>query len=117
MRATLGSDNALFKSASRLLDIKVKDGEVITGSGRGPVAGAHASLETTGDIERRVTATRLLATGVFALALRKKKDHRTLWLTIEGPTFQAVVEVDPKREAIARRWVAQFNTRAATPAG
>lgn len=106
----------LFNSNSRLLNVKVKNGEITTKNGSGPVAGAHASIETTGDIERRITATRLLATGVFALALRKKKDHRTLWLTIEGPTFQAVVEVDPAREQIARRWIAQFNTRAAVTA-
>jgi hypothetical protein len=79
----------------------------------GPLVGAHATLETTGDVHRRVTATRLLATGVFAFALKKKRDDRTLWLTIEGHGFQAVAEVDPKNERVARAWMAEFNTRAA----
>jgi hypothetical protein len=104
-----------FNAQGRILGIKVKDGQVTARSGRGPLAGARATLETTGDVHRRVTATRLLTTGVFAFALKKKRDDRTLWLTIDGPGFQAVVEVNPKNERVARAWMAEFNTRAAQP--
>jgi hypothetical protein len=102
-----------FNAQGRILGVKVKDDQVTARSGRGPLAGAHATLETTGDVHRRVTATRLLATGVFAFALKKKHDDRTLWLTIEGQGFQAVAEVEPKNERVARQWMAEFNTRAA----
>lgn len=39
-------------------------------------------VETIGELSSRVTATRLLAVGVFALALRKKKDSRAAFLTV-----------------------------------
>jgi hypothetical protein len=32
--------------------------------------------------------------------------------SVDGDGFQAVTEVSPKRESEARRWVAEFNTRA-----
>jgi hypothetical protein len=104
--------DAALRSGARALGLTIRNERVKHRSGEGPIAGATARLESSGDIERRITATRLVGLGVFALAFRKKKDHRTFWLTIDGAGYQILVEVDPKREAAARRWVTQFNNRA-----
>jgi hypothetical protein len=102
----------LFNHDANQLGLRIRNGEVIHRSGRGPIAGATAHVETSGDIERRITATRLLLTGPFALALRKKKDHRALYLTIDGQGFQILVELRPKQERAARTWAVAFNNRA-----
>lgn len=39
--------------------------------------------ETQQEIERRITATRILLVGIFALAFRKKRAHKHGFLTIE----------------------------------
>ena len=49
---------------------------------------------------------------VFAFGLRKKKDGRELFLTVEGDDFAFVVEFDPKRQAEARQFAAKINTAA-----
>lgn len=54
---------------------------------------AHASIETAGEIRKRVTATRLVATGVFAFALKKKEDDRTIFLTVEGDGWAFVASM------------------------
>lgn len=63
--------------------------ELIEGYGdaakRYPLAGITARVEDTGALTQRVTATRLVALGVFALAAPKKQDNRVLYLTVEGP--------------------------------
>ncbi|MGE5343104.1 MAG: hypothetical protein ACM3SY_16645 [Candidatus Omnitrophota bacterium] len=54
------------------------------------------AVEDRSTIERRITATRLLTIGVFALAFKKKKEHPSFYLTIEfldGPIeSQAIFE-------------------------
>ncbi len=92
--------------------VKIKDGMVIHRQGRGPVAGARATVDTAGDIDRRITASRLLLTGPFAFGLRKKKDNRELYLTVEGEGFAFVEEVDPKKGKQARAFAARLNTLA-----
>lgn len=82
----------------------------------GPVAGARASVETAGDIDRRVTVTRLVLTGPFAFALRKKKDKRQLFLLVEGEGFGFVVEVNPKKVAEAHKFALKVNLAAKTDA-
>lgn len=57
----------------------------------GSVVGASAAVESVGEIHRRITATRLILTGPFALAFRKATDHRELYLTVEGCGFAFVV--------------------------
>jgi hypothetical protein len=111
-RTLSGMRDLQFNLLSIRIGATIQNGQVTVGGTTGPVAGARASVDTSGDIERRITATRLVLTGPFALAFRKKKDRRALWLTIDGDGFQAVTEVSPKREAEARRWAAEFNTRA-----
>lgn len=49
-----------------------------------PVAGARATVDSAGAIDKRVTATRLILTGPFAFGLRKKKDTRELVLAGGG---------------------------------
>jgi hypothetical protein len=77
---------------------------------RYPAAGAHASVETEGEIVRRYTATRLVLAGPLALAFKKKKDRRELYLTVEGNGFAFVVECNPKKGAEARQFAAKINT-------
>ena len=94
--------------------VEIADDEVRTrktGEG-GPVAGAHATVETSGELSRRITATRLATTGVFALALKKKRGERQLSLTVTGTGFEFVVELDPDKQADARRFAARLNTAA-----
>ena len=85
--------------------------------GRRPLSGVVARVEAGEDLHRRVTATRVVLTGVFALAL-KKKAGGTSFLTIEGPGFAWVEEVDRKKKEKAVEFAAKVNAaaRAAEPA-
>jgi hypothetical protein len=66
-----------------------------------PVAGARITVDR-GESARRLTATRVALTGVFALAL--KKDVTKLFITVEGTDGSAmVVECPAKKEGAARR--------------
>jgi hypothetical protein len=76
----------------------------------GPVAGAIARVEAAADIEKRITATRLLAVGVFAFAWKKKSG--SIYLTVEGDGFEFVVEVPVKKEADARQFASKINNAA-----
>ena len=80
--------------------------------GRHPLEGVSATVEAGEELRRRVTATRVLATGVFALAL-KKKSGGTFFLTIEGPGFAWVEEVGRKDHEKALRFAAQVRAAAA----
>jgi len=44
-----------------------------------------AGVDHGGEITRRVTVTRLVATGIFAFALKKKQDDRELFLYMTRP--------------------------------
>lgn len=90
--------------------------QVRHGFKKGPLAGARAEVATSGDIDRRITATRLVLAGPFALAMRKKKDHRQLFLTVEGEGFGFLVEIDPDKEKKARAFATKLNTAAHPPA-
>ena len=81
--------------------------------GRHPLAGVEARVESGEGLHRRITATRVLLTGVFALALRKKAGG-TSFLTIEGPGFAWVEEVDRKKKEKAVQFAA--SVRAAVSA-
>jgi hypothetical protein len=100
--------------------------ELIEGYGenarRHPIAGLVARVEDSGTLNRRVTATRLVAFGVFALAAPKKQDDRELYLTIEGPTTAILRTIQVKNAASittrARSFAMQVNmaSKAALPA-
>lgn len=82
------------------------------GQGSGRFTGSTLRIETSGQINRRVTATRLVTLGVFALAAKKKQDDRELFLTVEGDGFQLAVKLRAGHEAGARRFAAKYNTAA-----
>jgi|SRR5215510_6236015 len=103
---------ALLNWGARSYHIEIKNGVVSHKTGRGPVAGARAMIETSGSIQRRLSATRLVLLGPFALAFLKSKDNRSLWLTIVGDTFEILAELPPKHEAQARQWATRFNNLA-----
>jgi hypothetical protein len=71
----------------------------------------EAVVDTAGQITRRATVTRFVATGgLGALAFKKKKDERELYLVVETSTgAAAVLEVDPKRGKDARKVAVQIN--------
>lgn len=76
-----------------------------------PVAGVEAWVETSGQVDRRLSLTR---TGVGALALgplgailgglsKKKIDQTDAFLLVRGPEFGWVVDVAPKEASRKRR--------------
>jgi len=76
----------------------------------GPVFGATAHVETAADARRRITATRVLAIGIFALAAKKQAGH--VYLTVEHPDYAFAVEIPVKKEAEARAFAAKINNAA-----
>lgn len=78
----------------------------------GSLEGATASVDTAGNLDKKITATRLVLTGVFALAWQKKKDNRELYIMVDGPTYSMVMRIDPARSADARKFAAGVNTAA-----
>jgi hypothetical protein len=74
--------------------------------------GATARVESAGEIHQRVTLTRAAAVGIFAVALPKKTDARTLFLTIEGPGVAEVREYRKNRvdELALRQFAARINS-------
>lgn len=90
----------------------VKDGTITHGKESVPLAGARLTVESEGEVDKRITATRLVLTGPLALAWRKKKDKRELYLTVENDGAMFVVGVDPKEGLAARQFAAKVNTLA-----
>ena len=93
----------------------VLDGDRIRYKGQEyPLAGAHARVEASGQIDRRVSLTRFFITlGLAALIWKKKDDHREVFLTVAGPGFEIVTKVHPDDQALARAFAARINTAAA----
>jgi hypothetical protein len=79
----------------------------------GSIAGVHATVDKAGNVTSRMTLTRMAFTGPPALALKKNKDHRELYLVVEGPDFAFADRLDPKDGAKARKFAAKINTSAA----
>jgi hypothetical protein len=96
--------------AERFGGVTIKGDQIGHKDGAGPIAGARATVDTAGEIEKRYTATRFLLAGPFALAFKKKKDKRELYLMVEGEGFAFVEQVDPKKGADARKFAARINT-------
>lgn len=76
-----------------------------------PLEGVTAVVERGSDLQKRITATRLVALGVFSLAA-KKKSGGEWWLLVEGPDFAWTEEVDRKKQEKARKFAAAVNTAA-----
>jgi Short C-terminal domain/Domain of unknown function (DUF4429) len=76
-----------------------------------PLVGVSAQVESAEELHRRITVTRLALTGVFAFALRKKAGG-TSFLTVEGPGFAWVEEVDRKQKQQAVVFAAKVRAAA-----
>jgi hypothetical protein len=85
-----------------------------TPHGSGSLAGVNASVDA--QISSRITATRLVAIGVFALAANKKTG--AVYLSIDGPEFASVVECPQTENTKAREFAVKINnaSRAAAAA-
>lgn len=83
------------------------------GAPRHSLAGLTARVEDSGTLNRRITATRMVALGVFALAAPKRQDDREVYLTIEGPTTAIVraikVKSNPTIGVTARKFAMDLN--------
>lgn len=75
-----------------------------------PVEGARVTIERGEEAGRRVTATRVLLTGLFALAL--KKDMNQLFITIENGDKVMLCPVPAKKEGAARILATMVNGEA-----
>ncbi|WP_405964833.1 hypothetical protein OG713_34860 [Streptomyces sp. NBC_00723] len=65
-----------------------------------PVEGARITIERGAEAGKRVTATRVLLTGLFALMM--KKDMNQLFITIENGDRVMLCPVPAKKEGAAR---------------
>lgn len=99
-----------------------------TPHGAGSVVGAHAAVDTAGNlaVKSRATLTRMAAGGVLlgplgailSLGFKKHKaiDTRELYLLVETPEFASVIKCNPDKGAQARNFAALINTAAAQAA-
>lgn len=71
-------------------------------------------LEDGEDLQERVTATRIVALGIFALAV-KKKSGGDKWLAIEGDEYAWMIRVDRKHVNDAMRFVPKLRPGSCTP--
>lgn len=85
-----------------------------TPHGSGSVAGMQASVDS--QPSSRITATRLIAIGIFALAARKQTGK--VYLSIDGPELVSVVECPHDQNRNAREFAVKIGNagRAATAA-
>jgi hypothetical protein len=80
-----------------------------------PIRDARASLEEYGQLRERVTATRLAALGVFALASKKKVDDRELMLIVETDDPDVGFTAQVKDVLGARELVRRINAESRRP--
>lgn len=73
--------------------------------------GVTSHVEAGSEIQKRVTATRVVAVGMFAL-LAKKRSGGEVYLTVEGPEFFWTTEVDRKKRGDAMAFSAKVNDAA-----
>ncbi|MGW0015508.1 hypothetical protein ACWDVX_37890 [Streptomyces tendae] len=80
------------------------------GQGSIPVDGSTVTIELGETARKRITATRVALTGIFALWL--KKDEQKLYITIEHPDGVLLYPVDAKKEDKARVFATLVNGEA-----
>lgn len=109
---------AVGERSNHFEGVSIRNGMISGPGGHGPVGGATATVDMAGAIDARFTATRLALMGPFALAFKKKKDKRELYLAIEGQGFGILQQVPPALGAQARAFAAKINglSRAAVAA-
>lgn len=93
----------------RTIEYKAKDKDL---RGEFPLSGVSARVESGAELQSRVTVTRLVLTGIFAFALKKKKGGEK-YVTIQGDEFFWAMEVDRKKANDAMKFVAKVNNQAA----
>ena len=98
---------------AHFLDIDVTATDIYADGDAASVRGIVARVESSGQINSRVTVTRAALLGAFAAVVPKRRDDRVLYLTIEGPSLSVVKELDPTREHDARTFAARVNQLAA----
>lgn len=76
-----------------------------------PLTGVAATVESGEAIQSRITATRLLAVGVFAFAIPKKSGGQS-YLILDGPDFAWAIEVDRKQRSKAVEFATKVNNQA-----
>lgn len=79
--------------------ITIQDTTISSKGERHSLKGVHAYLEDGSTLESRITATRLLLFGPFALAMKKRKGGEK-YLIVEGPDFAYMTMV--KRQNISK---------------
>jgi hypothetical protein len=77
---------------------------IVTPHGSGPVRDTVASVDS--QISSRITATRLVTLGVFALAAKKKTG--AIYLSIDNPSLAAVVECPKDDNTKARQFAVKI---------
>lgn len=80
---------------------------------------AEVTVQTLDQTGRRVTATRVVALGLLALAAKKRTGSVQVILTRSGDGATLVHEVKPKLAEAVLTWAAAFNAwrEAVTPCG
>ena len=91
------------------IEYKAKDKDL---RGEFPLTGVSARVESGAELQSRVTVTRLVLTGIFAFALKKKKGGEK-YVTVQGEGFFWAMEVDRKKANDAMKFVAKINNQAA----
>lgn len=84
--------------------------EIRCGRETHPLEGVTASVLDGSALESRVTLTRLLLVGVFALAFKKRKGGEK-YLTVEGPDFAWMAEADRKHVGDAMRFATKIQNQ------
>lgn len=72
------------------------------------IAGATAEFEHGANVGSRLTATRVVLTGVFALALKKNKNKIYVMIELRGGE-RLLIEARAKDEKKVREFVTKFN--------
>lgn len=75
-----------------------------------PLTDVTATVEDGSALQERMTATRILLAGPFALAFKKRKGGEK-WLSIIGPDFAWVAKADMKHISDAIKFSAQVNNQ------
>jgi hypothetical protein len=73
---------------------------IVTPHGQGPLSGTTASVDA--QVSSRITMTRLVAIGVFALAAQKKTG--SVYLSIDSPALASVIECPAEDNTRARQF-------------
>jgi hypothetical protein len=70
-----------------------------TPQGSGSLIGVTAQAADESTIDRRITATRLVTLGLFALAARKKSGGGNVYVVIDGPSVSGVATLQGDKDA------------------